>query len=142
MAELLVVSQDRNVPDSGARWRKGEVVVARPDGWEWGTEELNSDKFIIVELPGVDVADVEDFLEADTDEDFLPITVKDKVPNLHRRRRCLNDAVVQAGRRGSNNRTRRSHSQLRSQFKDRKQRRKDKLDKKPTWPVFDGGRQV
>ena len=41
--ELLVLAR----PDTG---RRGEIISIGPAGKEWGKEELNTDKFVIIEI--------------------------------------------------------------------------------------------
>ena len=141
MAELLVVSQDRPVPDSGGKWREGEVVTIKPDGWEWGRKELDKDKFIVVELPGVDPDTLQEYLEEDHDEEFIILGPTDLPPSYHRRRLVVPDNVMAAGKRGSSNRTKSNRATLRNTRRDRRQRRIDKVDPKPAWQP-DGGRSI
>lgn len=71
MAEALVF-MGNNVhldPDKDRRgcWKRGYVVVVKPDGHEWGREEdpallVPPRKFALLKLPGVSVARVERYL--------------------------------------------------------------------------------
>jgi hypothetical protein len=46
MAELLIKARDPwQITDNGTR--KGDIIVVRPDGWEWGKEECLP-RFIVV----------------------------------------------------------------------------------------------
>ena len=49
MAELLVMA--RSNPDPRG-YQRGDVVLAMPDGHEWGRGELDEAVFLIVEVPG------------------------------------------------------------------------------------------
>lgn len=49
MAELLIIPTDRG------SYSRGDVVVAMPDGHEWGQEE-QPPKFYLVKVPGLDIA--------------------------------------------------------------------------------------
>ncbi|MCD6149092.1 hypothetical protein J7J18_07000 [bacterium] len=59
MAELLVKSSDTTNPDPikdlRGCYKKGDVVVVKPDGWKWGKEELNKNKFYILCVPDKEV---------------------------------------------------------------------------------------
>lgn len=33
--------------------KRGDVIVARPDGWSWGDKELEHDFWMIVKIPGL-----------------------------------------------------------------------------------------
>ena len=43
-----------------ARTQVGDIIIVKPDGWEWGKEECLP-TFLVVKLPQVDVATVEHF---------------------------------------------------------------------------------
>lgn len=49
--ELLVQAKDSPY-ETGAK--KGDIIVVRPDGWEWGKEE-GLPNYIVVKMPGVSV---------------------------------------------------------------------------------------
>lgn len=55
MAELLIKSSDTTNPDPvkdlRGCYKKGDVVVVKPDGWSWGKEELKKEKFYILRIP-------------------------------------------------------------------------------------------
>lgn len=59
-AELLVQAQDSKF-ETGAK--KGDIIVVRPDGWEWGKEECLPN-YIVVKLPGVKIEDAKKYEEA------------------------------------------------------------------------------
>jgi len=53
-AELLIKACDavhqNEVKDLRGCYKKGYVVVIKPDGWKWGKEELNKEKFYIIRV--------------------------------------------------------------------------------------------
>jgi len=55
MAELLIKASDNFNPDPvkdlRGCYKKGDVVVVKPDGWKWGKEELKKEKFYILRIP-------------------------------------------------------------------------------------------
>ncbi len=60
MAELLISAADNfhHDPAVDARLiKKGDLVTAMPDGHQWGREELNPDKFLIVRVPDLPLAE-------------------------------------------------------------------------------------
>lgn len=54
MAELLIKAVDYDHPewfkDRKGAWKRGMVVVAKPNGWKWGRAE-GPPKFIVVKVP-------------------------------------------------------------------------------------------
>lgn len=42
--------------------KRGDVIVAMPDGWEWGRAEISDPQYTIVKLPGVSLEVGESFL--------------------------------------------------------------------------------
>jgi len=65
MAEILIVRNNRVNPgtlDPAGLWKDGDVVVVNDDGYVWGREELNPDKFEIIKRPGVSVLALKDSL--------------------------------------------------------------------------------
>jgi hypothetical protein len=79
MAELLVRAKshwkdswDSNKVNSlteterkayNVRSQLGDIIVVKPDGWEWGKEECLPN-FIVIKLPNIDVKDVKHYEEA------------------------------------------------------------------------------
>ena len=61
MAEVLIVAQDRNVPESWGKWRKGDPVAVFPDGWPWGARE-GLPRFVIVRV-NAGVQELRDLLD-------------------------------------------------------------------------------
>ena len=61
MAEILILART-DLPVDPAIYQRGDPVVVFPDGHLWGTEELNSAKFIIVKIPGVDPETLKSYL--------------------------------------------------------------------------------
>jgi hypothetical protein len=70
MAELLLRALD-NPGDPVVMYKTGDVVVVRPDGWTWGSEETKpvaqGGEFWLIKLPGVAVEDLEYLTEADSE---------------------------------------------------------------------------
>lgn len=65
MAELLVRTQSNVSADSVDDlkcWKRGMVIVAMPDGWAWGKEELSNPLFLIVKVPDMTLAAASAFL--------------------------------------------------------------------------------
>lgn len=62
MCELLVRIVDKTNPDSPSQsaklLKRGDVVVACPDGWPWSTLEQQSTDWRILRVPGVAVSGV------------------------------------------------------------------------------------
>lgn len=58
-AELLVQAKD-SPHETGAK--KGDIIVVRPDGWEWGKEECLPN-YIVVKMPGVSVEEAKKYEE-------------------------------------------------------------------------------
>ncbi len=54
MAELLIKASDTTNPnpvkDLRGCYKKGDVVVRKPNGWKWGKEELKKEKFYILRV--------------------------------------------------------------------------------------------
>jgi len=46
-----------------ARTQVGDIIIVKPDGWEWGKEECLP-TFLVIKLPQVDVATVEHFTQS------------------------------------------------------------------------------
>jgi len=63
MVELLIKACDavhqNEVKDLRGCYKKGYVVVIKPDGWKWGKEELNKEKFYIVRVKDADPEDLQ-----------------------------------------------------------------------------------
>lgn len=75
MAELLVVARD--FTDDKVLPKKGDILVVRPDGWEWGKCECPPD-FVVVKLKGVKEEDVKHYEQSlvDTTNPEKPVVVK------------------------------------------------------------------
>ena len=80
MCELLIRNVDNVNPDpdkdlSGS-YKKGDVVEVRPDGCEYGKNEL-SDRFRIVKYPGVPVEDMQHLtqMEMKSNSEVLPLAL-------------------------------------------------------------------
>jgi hypothetical protein len=114
VAELLIVSNDRPVPDSPGKWREGETVIVRPDGWQWGREELNTDKFVILSIPDAVVEDVLDFQHEDWDTPGDPET-----PMHHRRRFVIPSGLMSALKNAPAGRLERALATVLAQREDR-----------------------
>lgn len=72
MAELLVRILDKvntdKILDSKCT-KRGDVISVCPDGWEWGTEEINSAQWAIIKLPNVTTSEASVFLSPEIDID-------------------------------------------------------------------------
>ena len=55
--QIDALSNERKV-SRNARIQLGDIVVIKPDGWEWGNEE-NLPRYIVIKAPGVSVETVE-----------------------------------------------------------------------------------
>ena len=68
MAELLIKACDAThkdeVKDLQGCYKKGYVVVIRPDGWKWGKEELNKEKFYIIRVKDTKPEDLQYLTES------------------------------------------------------------------------------
>ncbi len=56
MAELLVRVTDKTHADAYANQthcKRGDVIVACPDGWNWGNEEVKNLHTAIIKVPGL-----------------------------------------------------------------------------------------
>lgn len=65
MAELLVRTIDKVNKDFYLNLqctKRGDVIVVCPDDWSWGKEEINSEQYTIIKMPGVAVEEVEHLL--------------------------------------------------------------------------------
>lgn len=60
MAELLVLAKTAEIKD--AKWTRGDVIVVKPDGHEWGREE-RPPKFYVVKIPRAPVDDFRQYTE-------------------------------------------------------------------------------
>ena len=70
--ELLVFVQDKIHPDFYLNTKfpkRGDVLVAKPDGWKWGTEELADGRFRIIHALGLAEEDAEILLAPEIDID-------------------------------------------------------------------------
>ena len=67
MAELLIKACDaihqNEVKDLRGCYKKGYVVVIKPDGWKWGKEELNKEKFYIVRVKDANPEDLQHLIQ-------------------------------------------------------------------------------
>ena len=74
MAELLVRSTDSINDDfylNTKCTKRGDVIVACPDGWNWGTLELTHSFWRIVLAPAMTLAQAQSFLDGEKDIDPL-----------------------------------------------------------------------
>ena len=66
-AELLVKACDathkNEVKDLRGCYKKGYVVVIKPDGWKWGKEELNKEKFYVVRIKDANPEDLQHLIQ-------------------------------------------------------------------------------
>lgn len=86
MAEILLRVVDKTNPDDKALdkqcSKRGDVIVVCPDGWSWGVEELKSDVWRIVKLPGVDPDSMRDLIEPLWTDEREPQLVKKRAKKL------------------------------------------------------------
>ncbi len=65
MCELLVRVRDKpltgGVTVDAGRGRRGDVVVACPDGWAWSRIERTHPRWIIIRVPGMTLAEGQSF---------------------------------------------------------------------------------
>ncbi len=77
MAELLVKAIDATHPDpvkdKQGCYKRGDVVVAMPDGHKWGKEE-RLPKFVIVKIPDLSIASAQKYIQEEVDGKGEPIT--------------------------------------------------------------------
>lgn len=63
--ELLVKAVDYThsdaTEDRRGAYKRGMVVVVKPDGWSWGTEE-RLPKFVVIKIPGIAVSKAEKYI--------------------------------------------------------------------------------
>lgn len=72
MAELLVRVVDKVNDDFYLNCKctkRGDVIVAQPDGWLWGKEELANPDWRIFKLPDMKLADAQAMLAPELDVD-------------------------------------------------------------------------
>lgn len=65
MAELLVRIKDKVNPDfylNAQCGKRGDVIAVQPDGWSWSPRERTNPEWMIVQFPGVPVAEFSDLL--------------------------------------------------------------------------------
>ena len=71
MAEFLIKAQDATNPDpktdASGCYKRGDIVVAMPDGHQWGKAE-GLPKFVVVKIPGVSVEAAKKYIESHTDD--------------------------------------------------------------------------
>ena len=55
MAEALIKATDYTHPnaflDSGESFKRGDVVLVKPDGYEWSLRERDPERFVIISVP-------------------------------------------------------------------------------------------
>ena len=104
MAELLVWARGHWLDDTpqdkidamtndelvsfNARIQKGDVVVVRPDGWEWGALECPPD-FIVIKVPDMKFEDAQLYEQSLTDN-----TNQEKSVTLKIRKYAIDPSVV------------------------------------------------
>jgi hypothetical protein len=72
MSELLVRIVDKINPDfylNTKCTKRGDVIVVRPDGWAWGSEELTNPQWTILRLPNVPLTEAEALLGPEKNAD-------------------------------------------------------------------------
>ncbi len=91
MAELLIKAWSATHPDATKDrrgcYKRGDIVVVKPDGFEWGAAETLPD-FVLVKIPGVTVDKVQALTGMQTEDDAgTPLTDENGAPITYRRRR-------------------------------------------------------
>jgi hypothetical protein len=99
--ELLVVARDRSVDESPGKWKRGDVVAVKPDGWEWGLEERNPAKFTIVKVN--DRGMKEDYASL-LEEDEEPSLINDTKDLMARRKVKLTEAFLKGAEKSGGRR--------------------------------------
>lgn len=79
---------EQELASYNARSQKGDIIVVRPDGWEWGSSECPPN-FVVVKLKGVAVEDVKKY-----EEQLIDTTDKDKPIVLKRRKYKIDSVLV------------------------------------------------
>ncbi len=84
MCELLVKAVDATHPDpeinlSGC-YKRGDVVVIKEDGFNWGIGERDTNVFEVVKMPGVPVDDMKHMLYSNNES--IANTAALKIPAL------------------------------------------------------------
>lgn len=72
--ELLIKLSDNTHSDPAKDlrcWKRGDVVMAMPDGHQWGAEE-GPPKFCVLKMPGVSVDKAQSFLAPDMETVEVP----------------------------------------------------------------------
>lgn len=98
MAEFLVKAVDAHHPDPARDavncYKKGDPVVAMPDGHKWGSEERNPEKFAIIAVPDMTLEEARSLCVPHTEIITDPETGESRVRVLIRRRYYLNEQGV------------------------------------------------
>ncbi len=70
MAEFLIKAIDVThldpVKDKAGCYKRGDIVVVKLDGWQWGKLE-GPPKFVIVKIPGMTVEEAQKYIESEKD---------------------------------------------------------------------------
>lgn len=73
MAEILVRVRDKVNADFYLNCKctkRGDVIEAKPDGWDWGVRERTSPNYRIIALPNVSLPDAQAMLAPEVDTDL------------------------------------------------------------------------
>ena len=62
-ATLLITESDRPVPPSGGRWLEGEICVVAESTMQWGSGELDTNKFLRFTVTDRTVAEMNQYLQ-------------------------------------------------------------------------------
>lgn len=99
MAELLIKAVDATHadPEKDVRgcYKRGDIVLAMPDGHEWGAKE-GLPTFVIVKVPGLNHTKVQAYLDSAYDYDA---ELDDAVPVVRRKFRIRVDEIPNAIKR-------------------------------------------
>lgn len=94
MAELLIRVVDKvgtDVFKDAALTKRGDVIVVRPDGWNWGIQELANPEWRIVSIPDMPMVEAEAMLAMEPGDRSVPNVLQarmfkfdlDALPGVH-----------------------------------------------------------
>ena len=67
--ELLILNRSDLSTDSF--WDRYDIVVIKPDSHTWGTKELDTGKFLLIKLPGVDASNINNYMVMDSTDSSI-----------------------------------------------------------------------
>lgn len=71
---LFIVDQpvSRDAAQDAKRYKAGDVIEARPDGFQWGREDCRNPNWRIIRVPGMQPAEAETLLARELPTAFAP----------------------------------------------------------------------